>query len=243
MISSLCNLNKIPNKSFIGSICRIQNSFCRHFSSTQIDQKKIQENVERFHSHKLYLYDMPIFLDNQREFQDRMEEYNRTFPTEVEKRSKMLQKVFAEVGENCCVETPLNSNWGCKHVHLGKAVYINSNCTFVDDDHIYIGDYTMVAPNVVFTTAGHPILPSLRLKGYEFVFPINVGKNVWIGSGCQIMPGVTIGDNTVIGAGSVVTRDIPANCVAMGVPCKVVREIGEKDRKYYFRDHEIDVPL
>lgn len=169
--------------------------------------------------------------------------YNNTLPTEVEKRAKLLKEIFAEVGENCCVETPINSNWGCKHVHLGKCVYINSNVTFVDDDHIYIGDYTMLAPNVMLSTAGHPILPSLRLEGYQYGFPIHIGKNVWIGSGVQILPGVTIGDNTVVGSGSVVTRDIPANCVAMGFPCRVVREIGEKDKKYYFRDREIDIPI
>lgn len=239
MISSAINSScSLPIKNLIRSFSQ-HISFTRNASKDEKNKKLT--NFERMKQHKLYLYDMPELLDNQRDYQNKMIEYNQTLPTEVEKRSKLLKEVFAEVGKNCCVETPLNSNWGCRNVHLGNNVYINSNCTFVDDDHIYIGDDTMIAPNVVFTTAGHPILPSLRLKAYEFVFPITLGKNVWIGSGVQIMPGVTIGDNSVVGAGSVVTRDIPANCVAMGVPCKVVREIGEKDRKYYFRNYEIDL--
>jgi galactoside O-acetyltransferase len=99
----------------------------------------------------------------------------------------------------------------------------------------------MIAPNVVIATAGHPILPILREHNYVYNFPVHIGKNVWIGSNVSILPGVTIGDNSVIGAGSVVRRDIPANVVAAGVPCRTVRKIGEKDRKYFFQDKELDV--
>lgn len=113
--------------------------------------------------------------------------------------------------------------------------------TFVDDEHIFIGDNCLIAPNVVFSTSGHPILPVLREHHYVYNLPIYVGKNVWIGSAVQIMPGVTIGDNSVIGAGSVVTGDIPANVVAYGVPCKVIREIGEKDKEFYYKDRKLDV--
>ena len=196
------------------------------------------DNVKRKGQGLLYCYDDPALLGNQHVYQDKMEEYNRTFPTEVERREQLLKEVFAEIGEGTKVETPIHANWGCHHVHLGKGLYINSNVTFVDDDHIYIGDNSMVAPNVVFATAGHPILPILREHHYSYTLPIHVGRNVWIGSGVQIMPGITIG---VIGAGSVVTNDIPANVVAYGVPCKVMREIGEKDRKYYYKDRELDV--
>lgn len=199
------------------------------------------DNVKRKGQGLLYCYDDPALLGNQHVYQDKMEEYNRTFPTEVERREQLLKEVFAEIGEGTKVETPIHANWGCHHVHLGKGLYINSNVTFVDDDHIYIGDNSMVAPNVVFATAGHPILPILREHHYSYTLPIHVGRNVWIGSGVQIMPGITIGDNSVIGAGSVVTNDIPANVVAYGVPCKVMREIGEKDRKYYYKDRELDV--
>ena len=123
---------------------------------------------------------------------------------------------------------------------FGKNVYANFNLTCVDDTHIYVGDYTMFAPNVVVATAGHPILPELRSKAFQYNMPVHIGKNCWIGAGVVILPGVTIGDNTVIGAGSVVARDIPSNVVAIGNPCKVVREIGERDRVYYFRDKKID---
>lgn len=110
----------------------------------------------------------------------------------------------------------------------------------VDDTHIYVGDYTMFGPNVTVATAGHPILPELREKLYQFNMPIHIGRRCWIGAGAVILPGVTIGDDTVIGAGSVVTRDIPANVVAVGNPCRVLREIGDHDREYYFKDRKIE---
>lgn len=206
-----------------------------------LNAQQTSTNYERFKQNKLYLPDGPEFMDNQHEYQDKMVEYNRTFPTEADKRAKMLKEIFAECGDNVVIETPINANWGCKHVHLGKNIYINSNVTFVDDDHIYIGDYTMFAPNVTLATAAHPILPSLRRQGYQYNLPIHIGQNVWIGAGVIVMPGVTIGDNSVIGAGSVVTNDIPANSVAMGTPCRVIREIGEHDKKYYYRNREIDL--
>jgi galactoside O-acetyltransferase len=149
--------------------------------------------------------------------------------------------MFAEIGEGCHIETPLNANWGGHHVHLGRGIYCNSNVTFVDDEHIYIGDYCMIAPNVVISTSGHPVLPLLRENHYVYNLPVHIGRNVWIGSGVQINPGVTIGDNSVIGAGSVVTNSMPANVVAFGVPCRVIRAIGEKDRKYFYKNRELDV--
>lgn len=199
------------------------------------------DNIKRKEQGLPYKYDDPALLGNQHIFQKKMIEYNQTLPTEALKRQQLLSEVFAEVGEGCTVETPLNANWGCKHVHLGKGIYINSNVTFVDDEHIFIGDFSMISPNVVFTTSGHPILPILREHHYVYNLPIHIGKNVWIGSNVSIMPGITIGDNSVIGAGSVVTNDIPANVVAYGVPCRVIREIGEKDRQFYYKDKELDV--
>lgn len=199
------------------------------------------DNVKRKAQGLPYRYDDPALLGDQHLYQDKMEEYNRTWPTEVEKRKKIMKEMFAEIGEGSIVETPVHANWGCKHVHIGKGTYCNSNITFVDDEHIYIGDNCMIAPNVVFATAGHPILPILREHHYVYNLPIHVGDNVWIGSAVQIMPGITIGSNSVIGAGSVVTGDIPANVVAYGVPCKVMREIGEKDEKYFYKDRELDV--
>ena len=148
--------------------------------------------------------------------------------------------MFAEIGEGCYIEPPLRSNFGGHHVHFGKQVYANFNLTLVDDTHIYVGDYTMIGPNVTIATAGHPLLPMLRQKGLQYNASVRIGKNCWIGAGAILLPGVTVGDDTVIGAGSVVTKDIPSGVVAVGTPCRVLRQIGEHDREYYFRDHRID---
>lgn len=198
-------------------------------------------NKERKKNGLVYCYDDPALLGDQHLYQNKMLEYNKTLPTETELRQQLLKEVFAEIGKNCTVETPLNANWGCKHVHLGNGVYLNSNITFVDDEHIYIGDNCLIAPNVVFCTAGHPILPVLRERHYVYNLPIHIEKNVWIGSGAQIMPGITIGENSVIGAGSVVTNDIPPNVVAYGAPCRVIRKIGDKDAQYYYKNRKLDV--
>ena len=171
---------------------------------------------------------------------DRLYDYNMTRPTQPEKRKALLKEMFAEIGEDCYIEPPLHANWGGKFVHLGNNVYANFNLTLVDDTHIYIGDRTKLGPNVVIATAGHPIVPELRMQGLQFNMPVHIGKNCWLGSGALVMPGVTIGDNSVIGAGSVVTRDIPANVVAVGNPCKVLRPINDRDREYYFRDRKIN---
>ena len=153
-----------------------------------------------------------------------------TRPSESDKREALLKEMFAEIGSDCYIEPPLYSNWGGRHVHFGNNVYANFNLTLVDDTHIYVGDYTMFGPNVTVATAGHPILPELREKVYQYNMPVKIGRNCWIGAGAIIVPGVTIGDNTVIGAGSVVTKDIPSNVVAVGNPCCVLREIGEKEK-------------
>lgn len=195
---------------------------------------------EKMTSGDLYLPDGEEIMSEQLQCLDKQYDYNQTRPTELKKREALLKEMFAEIGENCYIEPPLHANWGGKHCHFGKNVYANFNLTLVDDTHIYVGDYTMLAPNVVIATAGHPILPELREKAYQYNMPVHIGRNCWIGTGALIMPGVTIGDNTVIGAGSVVTKDIPANVVAVGNPCRVLREIGEHDREFYFKDKRID---
>lgn len=197
-------------------------------------------DAEKMHSGKIYNPSDKQIAAQQEKCLDKLYDFNATRPTESAKRTEMLKEMFAEIGEDCYIEPPLHANWGGKHVHFGKNVYANFGLTLVDDTHIYVGDYTMFAPNVVVATAGHPILPELREKAYQYNFSVHIGRNCWIGAGALIMPGVTIGDNTVIGAGSVVTRDIPSNGVAYGNPCRVIREIGEHDREYYFRDKKID---
>ena len=188
-----------------------------------------------------YHYDNPELTKGQFGFQEVLYEYNATRPTQTEERQRLLHDMFAEVGPGCHVETPLHANWGGHHVHLGEGVYCNSNVTFVDDADIYIGDFCLIAPNVVISTSGHPILPILRTQHYVYNMAVHIGRNVWIGSGVQILPGVTVGDNSVIGAGSVVTNDIPDNVVAFGVPCRVVRDISDYDREYYVKERRLDI--
>lgn len=191
------------------------------------------------HSGELYNSGDEELVKKQLTYLEYMYDYNSTRPCETEKRGKILKKMIADIGEGCYIEPPFHANWGGKHVHLGKNVYINFNATFVDDTHIYVGDYTMIGPNVTLATAGHPILPELREKYYQYNLPIHIGKNCWLGAGVIVLPGITIGDNSVIGAGSVVTRDIPANVVAVGNPCKVLRPIGEHDKEYYYKNRKI----
>ena len=195
---------------------------------------------EKIHSGKIYQPMGDEILNEQLAYLDLMDEYNRTPRRLMKQRAEMLPKLFAEVGEGCFIESPYFANWGGHHVHLGRNVYANAGLTLVDDTHIYIGDYTMLAPNVVLATAGHPIDPELRMKGLQYNMPVRIGKNCWLGAGVIVMPGVTIGDNTVIGAGSVVTKDIPSGVVAVGNPCRVLREVGEHDRTYYFKDKKVD---
>ena len=188
---------------------------------------------------ELYLPTDPELQKEQAECMELLYDFNATRPSESEKRRELLEKMFAEIGEGCYIEPPFRANWGGRHIHFGKNVYCNFNFTAVDDSHIYVGSHTMIGPNVTIAAGGHPIMPELRLKAYQYNMPVHIGENCWIGAGTIIVPGVTIGDNTVIGAGSVVTKDIPANCVAVGCPCRILRQIGDKDREFYFRDRKI----
>lgn len=200
-------------------------------------------NFDKLHSGDVYFPGDSDIMKIQAECLEKLYEFNMTRPSELHKRSALLKEMFAEIGDNCYIEPPFHTNFGGKHVHFGNNVYANFNLTLVDDTHIYVGDNTMFAPNVIVATAGHPILPSLRLQGMQFNMPVTIGKNVWICAGAILLPGVTIGDNSVIGAGSVVSKDIPPNVVAVGNPCKVLREISDKDREYYYKNRRLDPDL
>lgn len=195
---------------------------------------------EKLHTGELYLPGDDEIMAEQIQHLARQHAYNQTSPLEWEKRWAMLQEMFDEIGEDCYIEPPLHANFGGAHLHFGKGVYANFNLTLVNDTHIYVGDYTMIGPNVTIATAGHPILPELREQGYQYNIPVHIGKNCWLGAGVIVLPGITIGDNTVIGAGSVVTKDIPAGVVAVGNPCRVLREINDHDKEYYFKNRKID---
>lgn len=195
---------------------------------------------DKMHTGEIYLPLDDDIMKEQALCLEKLYDYNMTRPSESEKRQKLLKEMFAEIGEDCYIEPPFHANWGGKHVHFGNSVYANFNLTAVDDTHIYVGDCTMFGPNVVLATAGHPVLPDLRKFGCQFNMPIHIGRNCWLGAGVIVLPGVTIGDNTVIGAGSVVTKDISANVVAVGNPCRILREIGERDKEFYYKNRKIN---
>lgn len=184
---------------------------------------------KQLHSGELYQPNDPEIAKVQTAYMELLYEYNQTRPSEGERRWELLQKMFAEIGEGSYIEPPLRANFGGRHIHFGKQVYANFNLTCVDDTHIYVGDHTKFGPNVTIATAMHPLDNALRWEGLQYNKPVHIGSNCWIGSGAMIMPGVTIGDNVIIGAGSVVTRDIPSGTVAVGVPCRVIRKLEDKE--------------
>jgi len=194
---------------------------------------------EKMHTCELYFPGDEEIMREQTLCMEKLYDFNACRPLEYTRRMALLKEMFAEIGEDCYIEPPLHSNWGGHHVHFGKGIYANFGLTLVDDTHIYVGDYTMFGPNVVVATAGHPLDPDLRQQGLQYNAPVRIGKNCWIGAGAVIVPGVTIGDNVVVGAGSIVTKDLPNNVLAAGNPCKVIREINDYDKEYYFKGRKI----
>jgi len=167
-------------------------------------------------------------------------EYNNTPPDQEEKKIDMLKDILGKTGDWVKIESPFHCDYGY-NIEVGEWFFANYNFIVLDVGKVRIGNDVMFGPNVGIYTAGHPIHPDSRKSGYEYGIDVTIGNNVWVGGSVCIMPGVTIGDNVVIGAGSVVTKDIPANVIAVGNPCRVVREITEEDRDYYFRDRKFDV--
>lgn len=167
------------------------------------------------------------------------QEYDRSDYRDAEKRAAILRELLGEMGNNVTIDTPFHCNLG-KNIFLGSDVIVGMNCTFVDDQIITIGNRVLIASDVQICTASHPVLPQERLvdgwkeKGTTFfrtwAKPVVIQDGVWIGAKAVILPGVTIGKNAVIGAGSVVNKDIPANCVAVGNPCRVIRWLEKKER-------------
>jgi len=184
------------------------------------------------------------WLDGLRE--ERMEnklkihKYNQLRPDEEEKIEELIRSILGKAGKDVHIEAPFHCDYG-SNIEAGDYFYANYNCTILDVGKVIIGDNVMLAPNVSIYTAGHPIHPDSRNSGYEYGIPVTIGNNVWIGGNVVINPGVTIGNDVVIGAGSVVTKDIPDRVVALGNPCRVVRQIVEDDRKYYYKNKEFDV--
>lgn len=201
---------------------------------------KNSSQKERMDAGLVYLSEDESVTNEQFKRMEMLYDYNKTRPKHKKRRAKLLKKMFHQIGDDAYIEPPLHANWTGKFVTIGQHFYSNYNLTLVDDGPIEIGDNVMCAPNVVIATAGHPINPFLRTLGGQYNAKVKIGNNVWLGSSVTVMPGVTIGDNSVIGAGSVVTKDIPSNVVAFGNPCKVYREIGEKDNREFFKGMLID---
>ena len=171
-------------------------------------------------------------IERQRlECKERCFDFNQTRPLDTKKKDEILRGLLGSAGQDIWMEAPIHFAYGV-NTHVGRNFYANFNLSVVDDGEVFIGDYVMIAPNVTISTTGHPVHPSFRDKGAQFSLPVHIKDHVWIGSNVVIMPGVTIGENCVIGAGSVVTHDIPANSVAVGVPCRVMREITDEDLVY-----------
>lgn len=169
-------------------------------------------------------------------------DFNNLAPNLDESATSLLKSILGKTGENICIEAPFHCDYGW-NIEVGENFFANYNLTILDVAKVTIGKNVQMAPNVSIYTAGHPIHPDTRNTGYEYGIPITIGDNVWIGGNVVILPGVKIGDNVVIGAGSVVTKDIPDHVIAMGNPCKIVREITEEDRSYYYKKNKFDVPI
>ena len=157
---------------------------------------------------------------------------NATLETEVDRRKELTQELFGQAGEGSYIEPPFYCDYGY-NVSVGKHFFCNYDCAFLDCGKITIGDYVMLGPKVQIYTATHPIDPEVRRLGHDMGIPVTVGNDVWIGGGSILCPGCSIGDGTVIGAGSVVTHDIPAGVVAAGNPCRVIRPITEEEKAYW----------
>ena len=157
-------------------------------------------------------------------------EYNQLKPSDLENQRKIIKKLFRKTKENFSIVSPFWCDYGY-NIEVGENFFANHNMVILDGAKVIFGDNVFIAPNCGFYTAGHPIDSERRNEGLEYAYPIIVGNDVWIGAGVHVMPGVTIGDNVVIGAGSVVVKDIPSNSVAVGNPCKVIRAITEEDKK------------
>jgi galactoside O-acetyltransferase len=190
---------------------------------------------ERIASGKLFTDYVEGLPEDREQAKRRMIAFNATSPDTLDERFRLMTEIFGRETK-AWIEPPFYFCYGY-NIEIGEGCYINFNCNFVDDGKIIIGNKVMFGPSVTIATVGHPLNPNYR--EYMYCDPVVIEDNCWIGASVVITPGVTIGENSVIGAGSVVTKDIPANSIAVGNPCKVLRTINEYDMKVYYKDREI----
>lgn len=163
--------------------------------------------------------------------------YNQLKPSLVSEQEKIIRQLLGKTGKQFYITAPFWCDYGC-NIEIGENFYTNHDCIILDGAKVRFGDNVFIAPHCIFSTAGHPLDTEQRNRGLEYAYPIRVGDNVWFGASVTVLPGVTIGSNTVIGAGSVVNRDIPDGVVAVGNPCRVLRTITEEDKKKYWRNEK-----
>lgn len=191
--------------------------------------------LERMESGKLFYAGDPELVQAKLRCKELLYDFNHARPSQAGEMLALLGQLLGAMGEGCWIEPPLYVNWGSR-IALGDHVYANTGLTVIDDTFVTIGSHVMLGPRVTISAASHPVDPELRRQAYQYDLPVTIEENVWVGAGATILPGVTIGKNSVIGAGSVVDRDIPPDVVAAGVPCRMLREIGPRDREYYHKD-------
>lgn len=194
-------------------------------------------NRERRDAQMLYITDESI-LEEQKRARILTQKLNTMDRSDFEGIGDVVKELL-QTEQNPFINPPFYCDYG-NHIQVGKNFFANYNCTILDVAKVTIGDNCQLAPNVAIYTAGHPVHPDSRNSGYEYGIEVTIGDNVWVGGNTVILPGVHIGDCCVIGAGSVVTKDIPAWSIAAGNPCRVIRKITEEDKKFYFRDREFD---
>lgn len=168
-------------------------------------------------------YDKELLADRER-VKEQLYDYNRLRPSQQEEKTRFLKSFLGKTGDNLIFEPPFACDYGY-NIEVGENFYANVNLVILDGAKVRIGANAFIAPNVGIYTAGHPLDAEQRNRGLEYARPVTIGDNVWIGAGVNILPGVTIGDNVVIGAGSVVTKDIPSNVLAVGNPCRIIKDI------------------
>lgn len=179
---------------------------------------------ERMLAGQLYLSSDTQLTRDRRRTQKILRRFNKLIPAQTAKREKIIRKLLRNVGIACSVYPPFYCDYGY-NIEIGDYFFANRNCTILDVGTVAIGNHVMLGPGVMIVTAHHPIDPTLRNKGYGLGTEIRIDDNVWIGAHVIITPGVQIGCNTIIGAGSVVTHSIPSNVIAAGNPCKIIRSI------------------
>ena len=194
---------------------------------------------EKMEKGELYDAAIPELIEQLLSTRDKIFELNHLRPSQLEEREKLIREIIGTTPEKFIIISPFFCDYG-HNIHLGKNFFANYNCTLLDVAKIKIGDNCQMAPNVAIYTAGHPIHPVSRNSAYEYGKEVTIGDNVWLGGNTVVCPGVHIGNNVVIGAGSVVTKDIPDWSIAAGNPCRVIRKITEEDKRKLFHDEEID---